>query len=158
MDISSKIATLIRGATSSKEGIERALDAILEATNTTSGTVHVMPPGETTMYLMASRDIPQVVLDKIQAIPIGKGMAGVAVEQCQPVTTCNLQEDDAAGVIRQGARDTGARGAVAVPLMRGQKAVGALGVATKEPRDFTRTEIDAIMALGRAMADALTER
>ena len=42
--------------------------------------------------------------------------------------------------------------------MRGSKAVGALGVATKEPRDFTRAEIDGIMALGRAMADALTER
>ena len=106
MDIASKIATLIRGASSSKEGIERALLAILEATNTTSGTVHVMPPGESTMYLMASRDIPQIVLDKVQAIPIGKGMAGVAVEKCQPVTTCNLQEDDAGGVIRQGARDT----------------------------------------------------
>jgi L-methionine (R)-S-oxide reductase len=158
MDTASRIASLIRGAASSKEGIERALDAILEATNTTSGTVHVMPPGEPVMYLMASRDIPQVVLDKVQAIPIGKGMAGVAVEKCQPVTTCNLQTDDAGGVIRQGARDTGARGAVAVPLMRGNKAVGALGVATKEPRDFTRAEIDEIMALGRAMADALTER
>jgi L-methionine (R)-S-oxide reductase len=158
MDTSSQIANLIRGASSSKEGIERALEVILEATNTTSGTVHVMPPGEAVMYLMASRDIPAVVLDKVQAIPVGKGMAGVAVEKCQPVTTCNLQTDDAGGVIRQGARETGARGAVAVPLMRGSKAVGALGVATKEPRDFTRAEIDEIMALGRAMADALTER
>jgi L-methionine (R)-S-oxide reductase len=158
MDISGKITALIRGASSSKEGIERALDAILEATNTTSGTVHVMPPGESTMYLMASRDIPQVVLDKVQAIPVGKGMAGVAVEKCQPVTTCNLQTDDAGGIIRQGARDTGARGAVAVPLMRGDKAVGALGVATKEPRDFTRAEIDAIVELGRVMAEALSGR
>src|SRR3954466_6741945 len=155
MDISSKIATLIRGATSSKEGIERALDAILEATNTTSGTVHVMPPGESTMYLMASRDIPQVVIDKVQAIPIGKGMAGVAVEKCQPVTTCNLQADDAGGVIRQGARDTGARGAVAVPMLDGDEAIGALGIATREPRDFSRAEIDRVMDLGRALARAL---
>jgi GAF domain-containing protein len=157
MDISDRIATLIRGAPTSGEGLQRALDAILEATGTTSGTVHVMPRGETDLHLMAARDIPPVVLDKVRVIPIGKGMAGVAVERRAPVTTCNLQTDDAGGVIRQGARESGARGAVAVPLMRGTVAVGALGVATREPRDFTREEIDSIMALGRAIAQALAD-
>src|SRR5262249_5166178 len=104
MDIANKIGSLVREASSEKEGIARALDAILDATNTTSGTVHVMPPGEDVMHLMASRDIPEFVLDKVRTIPIGKGMAGVAVEKRQPVTTCNLQTDDAGGIIRQGAR------------------------------------------------------
>jgi len=45
-----------------------------------------------------------------------------------------------------------------VPLMRGTTAVGALGVATREPRDFTRAEIDTIMELGRALAEALAAR
>ena len=157
MDLSVTIATLVRGAASRSEGVSRALDAILEATGTTSGTVHVIPPGETALRLMASRDIPQVVLDKVAVIPVGKGMAGVAVQERRPVTTCNLQTDDAGGVIRQGARESGARGAVAVPLLRGTLAVGALGVATREPRDFTRAEIDAILAAGRALAEALAD-
>jgi len=153
-----RIAELVRGAGSRDEGVALALDAILEATGTTSGTVHVLPPGKSALQLMASRQIPEVVLDKVRVIPVGKGMAGVAVEQRRPVTTCNLQTDDAGGVIRQGARETGARGAVAVPLMRGTTAVGALGVATREPRDFTRAEIDTIMELGRALAEALAAR
>ena len=119
-DISGQIATLIRQAASSEAGLR----------------------------LMASRDIPPAVLDLIQVIPVGKGMAGVAVQSGQPVTTCNLQTDDAGGVIRQGARESGARGAVAVPLLRGDAAVGALGVATRAQRDFTRAEIDALLAGG----------
>jgi signal transduction protein with GAF and PtsI domain len=157
MDLSHQIATLIHEASSDREGLDRALAAILDATGTTSGTVHVMPPGESILHLMASRDIPQVVLDKIRTIPMGKGMAGVAAESGQAVTTCNLQTNDCNGVIRQGARESGARGAVAVPLMRGTTAIGALGVATREPRDFTRAEIDSIIALGRAMAEALAD-
>jgi len=157
MDLSNRIATLIRGASSSADGLSLALDAILEATGTTSGTVHVLSAGDGTLRLMASRDIPAVVLDKVAVIPVGKGMAGVAVAERRPVTTCNLQTDDAGGVIRQGARESGARGAVAVPLLRCTTAVGALGVATREPRDFTREEIDAILAAGRAIAEALGE-
>ena len=157
MDSPIRIADLVRGAATEGEGLRLALDAILEATGTTSGTVHVMAD-DGALRLMASRDIPQVVLDKVAVIPVGKGMAGVAVAEKRPVTTCNLQTDDAGGVIRQGARESGARGAVAVPLLRGTTAVGALGVATREPRDFTRQEIDALMGLGRALAEALAAR
>src|SRR5262245_39058863 len=87
------------------EGVALALDAIVEVTGTTGGTVHVLAPGAPALQLVASRQIPDIVLDKVRVIPVGKGMAGVAVEQRRPVTTCNLQTDDAGGVIRQGARE-----------------------------------------------------
>jgi GAF domain-containing protein len=74
------------------------------------------------------------------------------------VTTCNLQQDDAGGVIRQGARATGVQGALALPLLDGERAIGALGVATKEPRDFTREEIDRLLEIGRAIARAVALR
>lgn len=158
MDTADRIATLIRQAASSGEGLGLALDAVLEATGTTSGTVHVLPAGESVMRLMASRGVPPVVLDKVQLVPVGKGMAGVAVEQRRPVSTCNLQQDDAGGVIRPGAKATGAMGAVAVPLLLDGRAVGALGVATQQEREFTAAELDELLAVGRAMAAALAER
>jgi L-methionine (R)-S-oxide reductase len=158
MDISDQLLDLVRQAPTEQEGAQRALEAILEATNTVSGTVHVMRTGETIMHLMAARDIPPVVLDKIREIPVGKGMGGVAAEKKQPVTTCNLQTDDAGGIIRQGARATGAQGAVAVPIMFGEEAIGALGVATKEPRDFARQEIDELLSMARALGTALREK
>jgi len=158
MDLSERITLLTQQATTRDEGAASALQAILEATNTVSGTVHLLEPGGVVMQLLAATDIPPVVLDKIRQIPVGKGMGGVAVEKKQPVTTCNLQTDDAGGIIRQGARATGAQGAVAVPMMVGDQAVGALGVATKEPRDFSRAEIDHILALASALGRGLRSR
>jgi L-methionine (R)-S-oxide reductase len=152
------IATLLRDAATSSEGLGLALDAILAATGTTSGTVHVLPPGESVMRLVASRGVPPVVLERVQLVPVGKGMAGVAVEQRRPITTCNLQQDDAGGVIRPGAKATGAQGAVAVPLLHDGRAVGALGVATQQAREFTAAEVDELLAVGRVLAEALTAR
>jgi L-methionine (R)-S-oxide reductase len=152
MDIVANVERLIREGTTLKLGAEQALDAILQATSTTSGTIHLVRQNPGMLELLAAREIPPFVLEKIQLIPVGKGMAGVAFESAQPVTTCNLQQDDAGGIIRQGARATGAQGAVALPLLRGDRAVGVLGVATKDPRDFTRAEIDALLIIGRAIA------
>jgi len=111
MDLSEHITLLAREAKTREEGASSALRAILEATNTVSGTVHLLESGGTVMHLLAATDIPPVVLDKIRQIPVGKGMGGVAVEKKQPVTTCNLQTDDAGGIIRQGR----ARRALRVP-------------------------------------------
>ncbi|HKQ68338.1 MAG TPA: GAF domain-containing protein [Polyangiaceae bacterium] len=158
MDISPRILDIVRQAPNAEEGARLALEAILEATHTGSGTVHLMAAGETVMKLFASKNIPPFVLEKVQLIPVGKGMGGVAVEKRQPVTTCNLQTDDAGGVIRQGARETGVQGALAVPMIHGDDAIGALGVATQMPRDFTRVEIDEILAMGSALGRALREK
>lgn len=158
MDISQRISDVIKSAPTREQGAELALEIILAETTTTSGTVHLIPRGGQMMELLAARDIPPVVLEKVRVIPIGKGMAGVAVEKRQPVTTCNLQQDDAGGIIRQGARATGAQGALAVPVIVDGEAIGALGVATRDPRDFTRAEIDAIMAIASVLGTALRAR
>jgi len=158
MDTTAQITQLARDAKTREEGAESALRVILDITNAVSGTVHLLEPGSAIMHLLAATDIPPFVIEKIRQIPVGKGMGGVAVEKKQPVTTCNLQTDDAGGIIRQGARATGAQGAVAVPMMIGDEAVGALGVATKEPRDFSRAEIDQILALASALGSALRSR
>jgi len=157
------IAALVASADTLDAGIGRALDAILAATGTTSGTVHLLDDSESVMRLVVAKEIPPPVLEKIRTIPVGKGMAGVAVERKQPVTTCNLQQDDAGGVIRQGARATGVQGALALPLLErppegAERAIGALGVATKEPRDFSRAEIDQLLDIGRALARAVVQR
>ena len=158
MDISERITEIVKNAPTAEQGAQLALEAIMEETATATGTVHLIPRGGQILELLAAKNIPAGVLEKVRTIPVGKGMGGVAVERRQPVTTCNLQEDDAGGVIRQGARATGAQGALAVPMISDDQAIGALGVATNEPRDFTRTEIDAILGMGSVLARALRAR
>jgi GAF domain-containing protein len=97
--------------------------------------------------------MPPPVLDVIRVIPVGKGMAGLAAERRAPVTACNLQTDTS-GDVRPGAKATGLEGAICVPILDGEAAIGALGVANRAEREFTPEEQALLLELGRAIAGA----
>jgi putative methionine-R-sulfoxide reductase with GAF domain len=96
--------------------------------------------------------IPESLLPVIRTIPVGKGIAGLAVERKAPVDMCNLQTDTS-GDARPRAKETGVQGSICVPMMRGEEAVGALGIATVKERVFTEAEIEELMALGSQLAE-----
>ena len=76
-----------------------------------SGTIHLLGEDGVLHLKAASTGIPQVMLDTIQEVPVGKGMAGLAVERKEPVNACNIQTDTS-GDVRPGARVTGLQGSV----------------------------------------------
>lgn len=128
-----------------------ALDQIIRHFGADSGTVHRLAP-DGHLYLVASScGMPEIVLEKIRVIPVGKGMAGLAVERRAPVDACNIQTDNS-GDVRPGARATGLGGAMVVPIFDGNEVVGALGIANRAPRTFTDEEIEALIELGRDIA------
>ncbi len=128
-----------------------ALGQILTRMNADSGTIHLLGDDGVLHLKAASVGIPQVVLDTIRDVPVGKGMAGLAVERKQPVNACNIQTD-ASGDVRPGARATGLQGSVVVPLLHGDNAIGALGVATRRERTFTGEEEELLLEIGRVLA------
>jgi L-methionine (R)-S-oxide reductase len=127
------------------------LARILEEMTADSGTIHLLGDDGVLHLKAASAGIPQVVLDTIKDVPVGKGMAGLAVERKQPVNACNIQTDGS-GDVRPGARATGLQGSVVVPLLRGEDAIGALGVATLRERTFTGEEEQLLLEIGRVLA------
>jgi L-methionine (R)-S-oxide reductase len=127
------------------------LGLILAEMAADSGTIHMLGEDGVLHLKAASAGIPQVVLDTIKDVPVGKGMAGLAVERRQPVNACNIQTD-ASGDVRPGARATGLQGSVVVPMLRGEDAVGALGVATRSERTFTSMEEQLLLEIGRVLA------
>jgi putative methionine-R-sulfoxide reductase with GAF domain len=102
----------------------------------------------------ASQGLPEPVLAAVRLVPIGKGMAGLAVERGEPVDTRNIQTD-ASGNVKPGAKASGMEGAIVVPIFAGQKAVGALGIASRTARTFSAEETDLLMEAGRAIAVTL---
>ncbi len=127
------------------------LGLILTEMSADSGTIHMLGDDGVLHLKAASAGIPQVVLDTIKDVPVGKGMAGLAVERKQPVNACNIQTDNT-GDVRPGARATGLQGSVVVPMLRGEDAVGALGVATRSERTFTDAEEQVLLEIGRVLA------
>ena len=117
-----------------------------------TGTIHELG-SDGVLHLTAwTEGIPDHLLPLIRDVPVGKGIAGLAVERKEPVDMCNLQTDDS-GRARPKARETGIKGSICVPMMADGRAVGALGMGTLEEREFREDEIELLMAVGRLLAE-----
>lgn len=132
--------------------LQEELNAIIAEFGADSGTVHLLGD-DGALHLAASSGIPDVVLDRVRIVPIGKGMAGLAAERLHPVTICNIQTDTS-GDVRPGAKLTGMEGAIALPMFKGegQELAGVLGVANRAERTFTEEEQARLIAHGRRLS------
>ena len=129
-----------------------ALAVIVRHFRADSGTIHMIGADGLLHLQAATSGFPEPVLAAIRTIPVGKGMAGLAVERRAPVDSCNIQTD-ASGDVRPGARATDLGGAIVVPIFRGDEVIGALGIANRAERIFDEAEIADLMAAGRLLAD-----
>jgi L-methionine (R)-S-oxide reductase len=131
-----------------------ALQSIIAHFRADSGTIHMLESDGILHLKAASQGLPEAVLAAVRLVPVGKGMAGLAVEHGAPVDTCNLQSD-ASGNVKPGAKATGMEGAIVVPIFKGEKAVGALGIANRATRTFSAEETALLMEAGRTIAVTL---
>jgi len=139
------------------EGISdpgRLLQITLDHFGAETGTIHLLGP-DGMLHLRASAgSLPQPIMDAIRVIPVGKGIAGQAVALGRPVNICNIQTEDG-GVAPPGARATGVRGSICVPLLVDGRAVGALGIGASRERDFTAEETARLLEAGRYIGRTL---
>jgi L-methionine (R)-S-oxide reductase len=130
------------------------LEKVLQGFDCQVGTIHSLDRDTGMLKLRARRGIPDIILDKVRMIPIGKGMAGIAAERKQAVQVCNLQTDTS-GVAKPAAKDTQVEGSVAAPMLFEGKVRGTIGVAKPIAYEFTKEEMDSLMAIGTLIASYL---
>jgi len=133
---------------------QKALELTLQRFRADTGTLHLLGSDGFLHLKSWAGGIPRELLPHIETIPVGKGIAGLAVERKEPVNLCNLQTDNS-GAARPKARETGVKGSICVPLMAGGEAMGALGVATHEEREFSEAEIALLAEAARLLAERL---
>ena len=116
------------------------LDAFVRDSGGIAGTVHLLTaPDE--LSLAAAVRIPEPVKQIIARVPRGKGMAGLALERDEPISTCNIKTD-ATGQVRPGARMVDARAGVALPVHDGSGKVRAVvGVAFTDEKALSEAEL-----------------
>jgi len=127
------------------------LDRVLAHFGCVVGTIHRLNPSSGMLELLAHRGVPKAVLDQVRAIPVGKGMAGLAAQRRQPVQVCNLQTDDS-GVAKPGAKLTEMKGSIAVPMLDGQTLRGTLGLARPEEHTFSEDQTRALLGVASLIA------
>ena len=126
------------------------LSEFLRAHGGVAGTVHRVVAADL-MELDAAVNIPPPVQAATAKIPVGKGMAGIAMAEDRPVSTCNLKEDQS-GAVKPGAKAVGAGAAVAFPIHdAGGKVRAVIGIAWQAARDISDDELRAIQKAGEGM-------
>jgi putative methionine-R-sulfoxide reductase with GAF domain len=118
--------------------MQSQLENIVRQFGADTGSIHVLEDG--VLVLKAHVGLPERVVEIVSLVPMGKGMAGLAAQRNEPVTTCNIQTDES-GNVQSGAKATGVNGAIVVPI-RGQQGEvrGALGIGVYRPYDYTEEE------------------
>lgn len=123
--------------------MQAELEKIVRQFNAETGSIHLLEDGM--LVLKAHVGLPERVVEIVSLVPIGKGMAGLAAQRNEPVTTCNIQTD-ASGDVQSGAKATGVNGAIVVPIRDGRgEARGALGIGVYRPYEYTEEETARLM-------------
>ena len=135
---------------------DKILKDIISYFDCSTGTLHFLEEESGLLKLKSQVGIPPFLIPKLETIPIGKGMAGIAAERKQPVEMCNLQTDNS-GVARPAAKETKVEGSLASPLLLNGKLYGTLGVAKPTSYDFTEDEKNAILAIGEVICKKIVE-
>jgi len=138
-NLNDRIGTVLKNSTDQQNGLKNALEHILTDFQSETGTVHLLNAENQLLYLAAQVGLPPQMLEVVKSIPVGKGIAGQTVAQNKPVTICNLQTDTS-GVAKPGAKQTGVGGALCVPMRKEGKVVGAIGIGTVRPHEYTAEE------------------
>ena len=120
------------------------LEAIMRQFPADTATIHRLDGGVLT--LEAEIGLPPPVVEIVRRVPIGKGMAGLAAERNEPVSSCNIQTD-ATGDVRPGARQTGVNGAIVVPIRDDQGRVrGTLGIGVHREYEYADAEVARLLS------------
>ncbi len=115
-----------------------------------AGTVHEMRDG--VLRLAAHEGIPPHIVQIVESVPVGKGIAGLAAERRAPVSLCNLQTDTS-GQALPAARTTGMEGSIAVPMLAGDGEVrGVLGIAKPTAHDWSEDETALLLEIAARLA------
>jgi putative methionine-R-sulfoxide reductase with GAF domain len=132
--------------------MQAALEELIRRFGADTGTIHVLE-GEV-LALKAHLGIPPHIVQLVSRVPVGKGMAGLAVERNDSVASCNIQVDKT-GDVRPAAKQTGVNGAIVVPMRDAEgNAKGALGIGVHRVYEYSDEEIARLTSEGaRLMAE-----
>lgn len=125
--------------------MQAELEEIIRQFQADTGSIHLIEDG--VLILKAQVGLPPHIAQIVARVPIGKGMAGLAAERNEPVSSCNIQSDET-GNVKAGARDTGVNGAIVVPIRneRGE-ASGALGIGVHRAYEYTPEETERLLSI-----------
>ena len=132
---------------------QSVLDESIRAFGCQAGTVHWLDAQDGMLKLAAHRNLPPPIVQIVATVPVGTGIAGLAAQNREPVSLCNLQTDTS-GQARPAAKTTGMEGSIAVPMLVAGELRGVLGVAMAAAHEWTDAEKSLLLAIAAELGEA----
>ncbi len=148
------IRSILQFEPDSQVALDTALIEILTKFHADTGTIHRLDAGRGVLVLKAQKGLPPEIEKLTREIPIGKGIAGEAARTGEPVTMCNLQTD-ASGIAKPAAKKTGMGGSLCVPMKRGDRVVGTLGIGTRREYTYSPRETRDLLSVAEVLTETL---
>jgi PAS domain S-box-containing protein len=137
--------------------LEIILDEVIRSFNVSGGGIFLLEQRGTEMKLALHRNIPEDVVEDLNQMKPGEGLAGKVVETARPRHSTNLQEDHRR--TSSAVRADNWRAFLAVPFIAEEEALGALFIFDRGHKVFSREDIrltQAIQLCQSARTGALT--
>jgi len=133
--------------------LQRVVEAAIELLGSTIARLWLLDDDGAQLTLGAAAG-PGPGPEGLRAMPIGEGLVGLVVARRAPVTMADVPNDPR---VRNAARlrAEGIVSAAGVPLMIGDRVIGALAVGMREPREPTPEELSLLQSLGNQAAIAI---
>ncbi|HUP31874.1 MAG TPA: GAF domain-containing protein [Gaiellaceae bacterium] len=130
----------------------KAMDAILEVTSAEATEVWLY--AEEKLRLAGHRGADSEAFAERTTLALGEGLPGLAAESGEPIIVHELTGDDR--FVRSGVKRRGFESYCAFPLRHGERTVGVLGVAARDPRKLcSADELRLLGGIGERLATAI---
>lgn len=131
------------------------LNEVLKKFDAPFGMVHQLDISKGELHLIASKGIPDKVLEIDKCIPLGKGPIGMTALNKKPVINNNFQKDQKSRA-KPGVQATKVQGGLCVPIFDKDEVVGTLGLGYLNERDFTQLEVNELIEMLKPYASQFT--
>jgi signal transduction histidine kinase len=126
--------------------LTNAVDAVLHVMDTDTAWIYLLREGETTLRLRVHRGFSPGFAEQVSEIEVGSGLNGWVARTGEPLLVQDINMDPRPN--QRVMAQEGLRSFAAVPLRAKEGTVGVLGVATRDDRRFTDSEVDLLSAIG----------
>ena len=148
------ISTAVNRTLDVSELLDLALGEIIGLTGMEGGAALLLDEDTQLLTLGADRNLPPAAKDLLQQHPISVGefIPGLTAQRCEMLVVQNAKDDERE---LPPFRDIGIMTHVCIPLAVGGRALGVLGLADREARSFSRSELALFTTMGEQLGNAV---
>jgi PAS domain S-box-containing protein len=136
--------------------VEQAVDSMMEYSQSPSVGIFAVNEQSNCLELLHARGFGEETLQIAARMPLEGSLTGLAVKRKEVITSEDMQSDDrlyAAG--HKTLTDEGFRSAISVPLVSGNKALGAMNLIFREEPRLTDYEQETLITIGKTIGLAM---